>query len=169
MDYTRIITELSRNKNVFKELLTELPKEQYLWKSNPEKWNLLEISCHLYDEEREDFRTRTKYVLESPELPLPTFDPVKWVEERAYSKQDFNSTIDKFIKERELSLEWLQSLKNPKWDNAYKHPRFGEMTAKMFLTNWLAHDYLHIRQIIALKFDYFKQLTHESMVYAGNW
>lgn len=169
MDYNKIIMELLRNKDVFRALLTGLSKEQYLWKSNPEKWCLLEICCHLYDEEREDFRTRTKYVLETPELPLPTFDPVKWVEKRAYIKQDFNSTLDKFLKEREKSVKWLQSLRNPDWDNTYNHPKFGKMTAKMFLTNWLAHDYLHIRQIISLKFDYLKQLTHESLSYAGNW
>lgn len=169
MDYNKIILELFRNKDVFRSLLTGLPKEQYLWKSNSEKWCLLEICCHLYDEEREDFRTRTKYVLETPELPLPTIDPVKWIEERAYIQQDFNSTLNKFLKEREKSVKWLQSLRNPNWDNAYNHPKFGEMTAKMFLTNWLAHDYLHIRQIISLKFDYLKQLTHESLTYAGNW
>ncbi len=169
MDYNKIIGELSRNKDVFKALLFGLPKEQYLWKSSSEKWNLLEITCHLYDEEREDFRTRTKYVLETPELPLPKFDPIKWVEERKYIQQDFNSMLAKFLKEREQSVEWLQSLTNPKWDNAFKHKKFGEMTAKMFLTNWLAHDYLHIRQIISLKFDHLKQLTNESLVYAGNW
>ncbi len=43
------------------------------------------------------------------------------------------------------------------------------MTAKMFLSNWLAHDYLHIRQITKLKYDYLKQLTNEDLNYAGNW
>ena len=145
MDYIKIITELTRNKDVFSNLLTGLPKAQYLWKSNPEKWCLLEICCHLYDEEREDFRTRTKYVLETPDLPLPTFNPTKWVIERAYIQQDFYGMLAKFLTEREKSVEWLQSLNNPKWDNAYNHPKFGQMTAKMFLSNWLVHDYLHIR------------------------
>ncbi len=169
MDYNNIITELARNKDVFSSFLSGLTQEQYLWKTHPEKWCLLEICCHLYDEEREDFRTRTKYVLETPDLPLPTFDPTKWVTERAYMQQDFESMLAKFLKERERSVEWLQSLSSPKWDNAYNHPKFGKMTAELFLTNWLAHDYLHMRQILTLKFDYLKQLTRESLTYAGNW
>ncbi len=169
MDCNKIISELLRNKDIFRSLLIGLPIEQYKWKPSHDKWSLLEISCHLYDEEREDFRTRTKYVLELPEHPLPTFDPIKWVEERSYIQQDFNSMTAKFIMERELSVEWLQSLANPNWENAYEHPKFGKMTAKMFLTNWLAHDYLHIRQIISVKFDYFKQISNESFAYAGIW
>ena len=169
MDYNKIITELERNKDVFSKLLSGLPKAQYLWKANPEKWCLLEICCHLHDEEREDFRTRTKYVLENPHLPLPTFDPAKWVMDRAYIQQDFDRVLDNFLKEREKSVEWLQSLISPKWDNAFNHPKFGKMTAALFLTNWLAHDYLHMRQILNLKFDYLDQLTKEPLTYAGNW
>jgi len=169
MDYNKITKELERNKDVFSKLLSGLPKTQYLWKANPEKWCLLEICCHLHDEEREDFRTRTKYVLETPDLPLPTFDPVKWVIDRAYIQQDFDKVLDNFLREREKSVEWLRSLINPKWDNAFNHPKFGKMTAELFLTNWLAHDYLHMRQILNLKFDYLDQLTKEPLTYAGNW
>lgn len=169
MNHTTIIQELSRNRDVFKELLTGLTEEEYLWKPKPEKWCLLEIICHLYDEEREDFRTRTRHVLETPTEPLPPIDPPGWVQEREYIRQDYTNTLDKFVKERDQSVEWLQTLASPKWDNAYNHPKFGQMTAKMFLSNWLAHDYLHIRQILQLKFGYLKQLTDETLTYAGDW
>ena len=39
----------------------------------------------------------------------------------------------------------------------------------MMLTNWLAHDYLHIRQIIKLKFDFLKDQSDEHLSYAGEW
>jgi len=169
MNYNEIIQELSRNRDVFKELLTGLTDKEYLWKPSSDKWCLLEIVCHLYDEEREDFRARTRHVLETPSEALPSIDPPRWVQERAYIKQDYADKLDKFIKEREQSVEWLQSLQSPKWDNAYEHPKFGQMTAKMFLSNSLAHDYLHIRQILKLKFDYLKQLTNETLTYAGDW
>ena len=169
MNYTAIRQELLRNRDVFKGLLTGLTNKEYLWKPNPDKWCLLEIICHLYDEEREDFRARTAHVLETPTEPLPPIDPPGWVQERNYIKQDYADKLDKFLKEREKSVEWLQSLKFPKWDNAYNHPKFGQMTAKIFLSNWLAHDYLHIRQIVKLKYDYLKQLSNEDLNYAGNW
>ncbi|MEX0968585.1 MAG: DinB family protein [Bacteroidia bacterium] len=169
MEQTAIIKELSGNRGVFKELLTGLTIEEYLWKIKPEKWCLLEIICHLYDEEREDFRARVKHVLETPTELLPSIDPPGWVNEREYLQQSFKDILKRFLKEREQSVEWLQSLQSPKWDNAYSHPKFGQMTAKMFLSNWLAHDYLHIRQILKLKFDYLRQHTGESLTYAGEW
>jgi hypothetical protein len=140
-----------------------------MWKPNPEKWCLLEIVCHLYDEEREDFRARTKHTLETPNAPLPPIDPQGWVEARNYLQQNYHDKLNNFLTERELSVIWLQTLSNAKWDNAYEHPKLGRMTAKMFLANWLAHDYLHIRQITKVKFDYLKQLTNEDLSYAGNW
>ncbi|MDA0194688.1 MAG: DinB family protein [Bacteroidetes bacterium] len=169
MNYPVIVKELSRNRNVFKELLTGITKDQYRWKSEADKWCLLEIICHIYDEERDDFRARTAQVLENPDLPLPSIDPVGWVSGRQYMEQDFDDKLVDFLEEREKSVEWLKSLSNPKWNNAFKHPKFGPMTANMFLSNWLAHDYLHIRQITRTKYEYLKEITHEPLKYAGNW
>lgn len=169
MKYEEIFKELSANQLIFDSLLKDQSKEQYLWKSSPVKWCLLEILCHLYDEEREDFRARTKHILENPNNPLPAIDPLGWVKERAYMEQDYVSMLSKFIDERQQSVNWLESQQNPNWDNAYQHPKFGQMTAKMFLANWLAHDHLHMRQILKLKFEYLKQHSRETLNYAGNW
>ena len=169
MDYDYIFFKLEQNIGVFKSLLSEIPSEQYLWKKNEEKWCLLEIVCHLYDEEREDFRTRLKYVLEDPAKDPPRFNPINWVTERKYLEQDYNKMLEKFLKERTKSLKWLYSLKNPQWDNTYKHASLGPMSGHLYISNWLAHDYMHIRQIIQLKFDYLKKVSGESLIYAGNW
>jgi len=168
MNYNKIIIQLIKNKDIFKSLLKEVSVEEYLWKEEPNRWCILETICHLRDEEREDFRARLKHVLETPTLPLPQIDPSGWVKKRKYIEQDYYIIFKDLKKERDQSYEWLKSLFNPKWDNAFKHPKYGAMTAKMFLTNWLAHDYLHIRQIIKLKFNFLKQLSGESLIYAGN-
>ena len=169
MNHHKIIQELSRNKTVFKELLSGLDKEFYLWKPKPEKWCLLEIICHLYDEEREDFRARTKHVLETPDEPMTPIDPAAWVIDRDYIGQDFESTLEKFLKERDDSIAWLNSLQSPNWDNTYQHPKVGPLKAELFLVNWLAHDYMHIRQILNTKFGYLQTLTDKPLDYAGNW
>ncbi|MBT8178494.1 MAG: DinB family protein [Eudoraea sp.] len=166
---TAIVKELSRNRQIFKELLSSLEEEMYVWKTGPEKWCLLEVVCHLYDEEREDFRARTKHVLETPDEPIPLFDQLSWVIDREYMRQDFAEKLEAFLKERKQSITWLESLQAPKWENAYDHPKLGPMTARMFLTNWLAHDYFHIRQIIKIKFGYLQQQTREDLSYAGDW
>lgn len=48
-------------------------------------------------------------------------------------------------------------------------PLLGDITAEMFLSSWLAHDYLHIKQITKLKYDYFKEVSGGKVAYAGEW
>ena len=169
MNSKKIIEELEKNKVVFKEILSSIEKGVYLWKPKPNKWCILEVVCHLLDEELEDFRIRVQSVLESPERTLPPFDPAIWVEERSYMTQDYNSKLDTFLKERESSINWLKGLQDPNWENSYQHPKLGPLSAKLFLSNWLAHDYLHIKQLLKIKFDYLKDHSGENLEYAGGW
>ena len=165
----KIIEELDRNKDLFKTLLSNTPQEAYYWKPEAKKWCLLEVVCHLKDEEQEDFRARIKHLFSTPEQPLTPFDPSNWVIERKYIEQNFNDVLNTFLEQRTQSIDWLKSLKNPKWDNHQVHPTFGHRSAKMFLVNWLAHDYLHLRQITRLKYDYLNTTSSENLDYAGKW
>ena len=167
MDHSKVIKRLQANLDVFSQVLSNKTKEEYLWKPEPAKWCLLEIVCHLYDEEREDFRTRVKYTQETPEKPLPMFDPSIWVIERKYMGQNYYDMVQKFLKEREASIEWLISLQDPSWENAYIHPKLGPLSSEHFLANWLAHDYLHLRQIYKLQFQHLKFLSSKDLSYAG--
>ena len=169
MNTIKIIQNLERNNNVFKTMLLNCSEEEYLWKPSQNKWCLLEIICHLVDEEIEDFRARVHSVLENPERTLAPFDPVSRVIDRKYLEQDYNSKVKNLLNEREKSIHKLQQLNNPKWDNTYQHPKLGPMSAKLFLSNWLAHDYLHMRQILNLKFEYLKYHSGENLKYAGEW
>jgi len=169
MDYNAIIRQLDKNKEVFKNLLTNIAEEAIIWRPTPESWCLLEIACHLYDEEREDFRTRLRYTLESPGKAPPPFDPLVWVKERKYMEQDFDRVVAELLTERTHSIRWLQSLEYPAWDNAYIHPRLGPLTAHHYICNWLAHDYLHIRQILKNKFHYLQKESKNTLNYAGEW
>jgi len=169
MDTKYIIEELERNKILFNDLLENIDREVYLWRPTQDKWNILEILCHLYDEEREDFRARLKHTLENPGVPLPSIDPIGWVATRKYAEQDYEKMLQKFLSERDSSVEWLNGLVDPKWDNVHKHPKLGDISAEMFFTSWIAHDYLHIKQITKVKYDYLKKISRDKIAYAGEW
>lgn len=169
MNLPYIIHELDRNKIVFRALFENLEREFYLWKPSPKKWCLLEIICHLLDEEREDFRARVKHTLENPEMPMAPIDPVGWVLKRKYIEQDYENVLEKFLAERDKSVEWLSRLDDVKWDNIYYHAKLGDISAAMFLSAWLAHDYLHIRQITRTKYQYLKYISNNNLFYAGKW
>jgi len=164
-----VAQQLQKNKLVFLELLKDVGLDTIHWKQANDKWCLLEILCHLYDEERDDFRFRVKWLLERPGETPPPFNPLKWVTDHKYMQQDYEPMLYKFIAERENSLRWLNSLNNPNWDNHFEHPKMGKLTASYYLNNWLAHDYLHMRQILKLKFDYLKHVSGNNLNYAGEW
>lgn len=164
-----IIRQLQQNQTTFHSLFEGISPELQTWRLHPEHWCLLEIICHLYDEEREDFRARVKSILDDPEQPLSPFNPVAWVTERSYMTQDFEQKRQAFLEERSTSIDWLTSLTEPKWDNSFQHPKRGPLTARMFLSNWLAHDYLHIRQITRVKYEYLRQTSGLDISYAGTW
>lgn len=169
MNSNYIISELKRNKLVFNELLKNIDDNLIKWKPSSDKWCLLEIVCHLVDEEINDFRARLKSTLENPKQDLVPIDPTGWVNSKKYIEQNYNTKLVEFLNEREKSIIYLEQLKEPKWDNFYQHPKFGKLSAKLFFTNWLAHDYLHIRQIIKLKFNYLSLTSNQNLNYAGNW
>src|SRR5688572_1400180 len=170
MNHNILIQQLEVNQKIFLGLLTTVAKEEITWKPAEDKWCLLEIVCHLYDEEREDLRARLKHVLENPKESLPSIDPVGWVTSRNYMAKEYETAVADFLNERKQSIQWLHSLQSPDWKSAYVHHKFGPMSAEMFLANWVAHDYLHVRQIIRTKYQYLKQTTPEvTLLYAGEW
>jgi len=169
IDLDFFIRSFSANSTTFETLFAGMDNPQIRWKPSADKWNLLEVLCHLYDEEREDFRYRLKHVLETPEKPLPPIDPQGWVKERNYAVREFNEMLKLYKDERKQSISWLQTLHAADWNKTHIHPKLGPMPAGFILANWLAHDYLHFRQVTRLKYEYLKHKGHDDLSYAGNW
>lgn len=143
-------------------LTADVSLEQARWKPDADAWSILEVINHLADEERDDFRTRLDLTLHQPETDWPPIDPQGWVTQRRYNEREWQASVEDFANERSQSLDWLDSLSAPDWDQAHVHPRFGGMSAGELMASWLAHDLLHIRQLVELHFLY---LTHQTKPY----
>lgn len=167
MNISDIIDSLQKNKEVFNSLLKDLTDEEYLWKADENSWCLLELISHLYDEEREDFRARVKHVAENPNEKAPPINPAAWVKERKYIENDYAELLTKFLAERDQSVSWLKTVDESLFENYYMHEKAGKLSSKKFLINWLAHDYLHIKQIMKIKCQYLSASWNDSLDYAG--
>ena len=86
MDVEFIGNTLKRNANLIQLLLLDISKEQAQWKPDKNKWSVLEVINHLYDEERDDFRKRIDLTLHSPGEAWPAIDPESWVKQRKYNE-----------------------------------------------------------------------------------
>lgn len=140
------------------------------WKPEPDKWSILEIICHLGDEEVEDFRQRLRMTLENPAMEWPKIDPPKFAVDRRYNEQDLEASIARFAREREVSLNWLRGLVNPDWDQSYSHPKIGPVPAGLLFSSWVAHDQLHLRQIARRLYELStRDAAPYPNDYAGQW
>jgi len=169
MQLEMMVARLRANAEVLAGLAAGVDGRQARWKPEPSKWSILEVVCHLADEEVEDFRTRLDLTLRRAEA-WPPIDPRGWATARAYNDRHVGEELGRFLAARADSLSWLASLESPDWSIAHQHPRFGPITAGDLLTSWVAHDHIHIRQLNRLHREYLVAVVSEhSPVYAGPW
>jgi hypothetical protein len=169
MDHDKIIEQLFHHISIVKSITDGMLNRQAGWKPSREDWSVLEIINHMVDEERDDFRARLRLALEDPEATWPPIDPEGWAKERNYNKRDFKQSLSNFFNERKFSVSWLKELDSPDWKSAGRHPKIGPMSAEQVLVNWLAHDLLHIRQILAVQWAYLAYTVDPvSLDYAGS-
>ncbi len=142
------------------------------WRRKPDsgKWSILEIVCHLRDEEREDFRLRLQLTVTEPGTPWPPIDPVAAAVERKYNQQDPQTVLDDFLHERRDSLTWLHGRANIDWNITCEHAKLGVFHAGDLLAAWAAHDLLHMRQITRRLYESLAASSHPYKTgYAGDW
>jgi hypothetical protein len=169
MDLQFFIQQLSNSANAIYAMAQNISDEQARWKPDPESWSMLVVINHLYDEEREDFRTHLQGVLQVPILPWSSIDPQGWVTQRHYQEREFASSAENFLLERVESLAWLKGRDATDWQAAYELP-WGKLTAGDLLASWAAHDLLHLRQLNELHYAYLVQnASPHSVQYAGEW
>ena len=170
MQFEKLRAELERNGETIQKLLAGITPEEARQKPAPDSWSMLEVICHLYDEEREDFRRRVELLLQRQGDNWPPIDPVGWVTARKYNEQDFDGVIAAWAAERQQSLAWLDNLSRPDWETKTMTPFGFEMAAGDMLASWVTHDTLHMRQLVELTHARVVKLTQPCDVrYAGDW
>lgn len=169
MQFERLYQELTQGIKMVRQLVTGITQVEAQAKPSPESWSVLEVVCHLYDEEREDFRQRLDIMLHRPEEEWPPIDPVGWVTTRKYNERNLAEMLENLAWERQRSLVWLRDLAASNWEAEYQAP-FGSIKAGDMLASWVAHDTLHIRQLVELRRNRVVKMTEPYDVrYAGEW
>ena len=167
MDFDVLTKELALGAESIPQLVHGVTLTEARNKPNPESWSILEVICHLYDEEREDFRQRLDITLNRPGAVWPLIHPDAWVTDRKYNERDLGKMVEQFTAERRSSLDWLGTLAGSNWDAVYTDPN-GSMRAGDLLASWVAHDSLHMRQLVELRRTRIEAITSPYEIeYAG--
>jgi hypothetical protein len=169
MEFSMLYQELQHSTAMIRALLAGVTPEAARRKPSAESWSILEVVCHLYDEEREDFREHLDFILHRQHEEWYANDPESWVTQRHYNEQDFAEMQEKFFAERERSFAWLKGLQNPDWEKTFTTPYRTISAGEMFAC-WAAHDNLHIRQLVELRRLRLEYITKPyNLEYAGDW
>ncbi|MBN1658664.1 MAG: DinB family protein [Anaerolineae bacterium] len=169
MDVEQVAARMAESAAAIQAVALGITDEEARWKPDADSWSVLEVVNHLWDEEREDFRQRIDYTLHRPGEMWPPNDPMGWVTARRYNERDLAESFEGFLSAREDSLVWLRALGAPNWETTYKAP-WGAISAGDLLASWAAHDLLHLRQLVELRWLLtMKELTPRSVRYAGEW
>ncbi|MBI4674983.1 MAG: DinB family protein [Chloroflexi bacterium] len=169
MNFATLFAHLSSHTQAIHALTRGISLEEARWKPDAESWSILEVINHLYDEERRDFRVRLDIILHRPAEPFPPIDPPRWVVQEKYNERDLEASVQNFLDERANSLRWLSSLQAPNWDASITN-QFGTITAGEMFSAWVAHDILHLRQLVELHYALVARDAEPFGVeYAGEW
>ncbi len=170
MQFQLLLQELTCSSRTITALLDGITPEEARIKPDENSWSILEVTCHLLDEEKEDFRERLGFILHHQKgSSLRPIDPQGWVSGRKYNQQDFEKSRTELTAERVRSLEWLQGLAEADWSTSFNTGQF-EVSAGDMLASWVAHDNLHIRQLVELRRQYILKISIPFQVdYAGEW
>ena len=169
MEFNTLYQELQNSTEMIRALLSGLTQEEAQIKPNPEAWSILEVVCHLYDIEQEDFREHLDFILHRQDEEYHVIDPQGWVTERKYNQRSFVEMQEKFFLERKQSLEWLRDISDSDWETAYTS-QYGSISAGEMFSCWVAHDNLHLRQFVELRRARIENITKPYPIeYAGDW
>ena len=169
MEFNTFYQELQNSTEMIRALLSGVAQEVARLKPSAESWSILEVVCHLYDVEREDFREHLDFILYRQNEKWHEIDSDRLVTERKYNEQNFADMLEKFFAEREKSLAWLKGLQNPGWAKTYT-TLYRTISAGEMFACWVAHDNLHIRQLVELRRMRLENITKPyNLEYAGDW
>lgn len=164
-----LFQELENSTEMIRALLAGITQAEAQVRPNEESWSILEVICHLHDIEREDFREHVDFILHRQDEEWHQIDPQAWIAERKYNQQDFTEMQAQFLAERQKSLDWLMELSSADWEIIYTS-EYGSTTAGEMLACWIAHDNLHIRQLVELRRLKIENMTRPyNLEYAGEW
>jgi len=142
-----LIDRLARYAHTLPAIVRNFAPADTQWKPDASSWSVLQIICHLADEETEDFPVRVLSTLDDPSKPWPPIDPEGWAISSDYQSKDLKAELARFVELRLFNIDKLTALKDPNWSSTHNHPKLGPMIASDLLAAWSAHDALHLRQL----------------------
>ena len=145
-----ILTKLGETPKALAALLQGVSGEILRRKPAPEKWSMLEITCHLRDVERLFVERYGKVAnLDRPALRMMNQDEL--AVRLKYNEDDPSTALREFRNLREETVHLLGALPHQSWQRIGLHPKRGEFSIAANVEIHVTHDAKHLSQVRALR------------------
>lgn len=169
MERTQAVYKLHHQGEAILSLCAPVSEAQASWKPDPENWSVIEVLNHLLMEERLDFRHHLGHIFQKSQGMPPGIDQKNHEKEKVKDPGPLAQILLDFKAERETSITWLNALPEPDWEATISF-EWGSLSAGDLLASWLAHDLLHLRQLVSLKYHLIAMESQPFEIeYAGQW
>lgn len=166
MDLESVIEQLDYQGEAIAALAEGLNQQEADWRPAEEEWSVRQVFAHMVREEIVDFR---RHLLDAFKDAAPGMN-LKREFEVEEGQFELAELVEMFAEAREQSLDWLAELDDPDWGLEVKMPWGGTLKAGDILISWPAHDLLHLRQLVALRFGITEAAGKPYDIrYAGEW
>jgi hypothetical protein len=111
------------------------------------EWSSREILAHLVDDEIYVMRTRLERIIKEDHPSLAPHDEKQWYANRNTTRDAPVELLGDFAVQRAASLGIIKMLRESDWMRQGYQPEYGLFTAQEWLSQWVAHDTAHLRQV----------------------
>lgn len=126
--------------------LAQIPIQAIHFKPSNDKWSINEIIVHLADCEANGF-IRAKKIIAEPGAKSTVCEQQVWADALHYNRMDLNDALE-LIKLLRKNLHALLTLTDKEtWNNYIINPEFGKITLQQWISNYVDHVDLHIKQM----------------------
>ena len=145
-----LIEEYGRGFDLIMAALTEIPREMWAFKPNPDEWSVNEILVHMKDGELNGVLRLHKLIAE-PGTTLATYDPHVWSSVLNYQNQDVDDALEMFRLLQRSTYRLLKTLPDEALARSIVHPEAMEpYTLDMWLDIYTEHVPEHCEQLRGL-------------------
>jgi hypothetical protein len=124
-----------------------VPSERWEYRPSPDRYSPKELLYHLAEVE-EAFYARYRLIAEQDRPTLTVYDPHDASQEGRLTQGSVEEGLQLFSEARNRSLEFLNSLPAEARDRVGIHPEFGEWSIFQQVQLCVAHDLLHLSDVL---------------------
>ncbi len=144
------LSKLTETPKVLTSLLRGVSDEALRRKPAPEKWSMLEITCHLRDVEQLFVERYGKIANhDRPDLRMMNQDEL--AAGLKYNEDDPADALREFRALRQETVALLGALAHQSWQRVGLHPKRGEFGIAAHVAMHVSHDANHLNQIRTLR------------------